>query len=195
MAGGIVLGGGTKTPRCTLLLLCLLLEQWHQTEIRFAGRHTKYFNNASCIFNCDETGIPFNSTCWKWLTKSELKNTNYLTGCTKTQVTALACICATGCHTTLWLQTNQSWAYERWNTRNTLWPSSNGWIDMELLSVVILKYVPKCRPLVLLLDGHASHYHRPEVIKMVAKEKVIIFALLPNTTHLARPPIEDACLL
>ena len=47
-------------------------------------------------------------------------------------------------------------------------------------------YIPKCRPLLLLLDGHASHFC-PEVIKMAVKEKVIIFALPPNTTHLAQP--------
>ena len=73
--------------------------------------------------------------------------------------------------------------------------SSNGWIDMELFSGWLcnhfLKFASKFRPLLLLLDGHASHYC-PDVIKMAAKEKVIIFALPPNTTHLTQP-LDRAC--
>ncbi len=73
--------------------------------------------------------------------------------------------------------------------------SSNRWIDMELFSGWFfdhfLKYAPRCRPLLLLLDGHSSHYC-PEAIKMAAAEKVIIFALPPNTTHLAQP-LDRSC--
>ena len=47
--------------------------------------------------------------------------------------------------------------------------SANGWFDMKLLSAWFfdhfLKYVPKYRPILLLLDGHASYYC-PEVIRM-----------------------------
>lgn len=70
-------------------------------------------------------------------------------------------------------------------------------VDMELFSGWFfdhfLKYVPSLRPLLLLLDGHASHYC-PQVMKMAAKEKIIVFALPPNTTHLSQPSIEDAFL-
>ena len=73
--------------------------------------------------------------------------------------------------------------------------SANGWIDMELFSAWFfnhfLKYVPKYRLILLLLDGHASHYC-PKVIRMAAKEKVIIFTLPPNTTHLTQP-LDRAC--
>ena len=66
---------------------------------------------------------------------------------------------------------------------------------MELFSAWFfnhfLKYVPKYRPILLLLDGHASHYC-PKVIRMAAKEKVIIFTLPPNTTHLTQP-LDRAC--
>ena len=45
---------------------------------------------------------------------------------------------------------------------------------------------PSSRPLLLLLDGHSTHYN-PGVIRTAAQEKVIIFCLPPNTTHLTQP--------
>ena len=63
--------------------------------------------------------------------------------------------------------------------------SGNGWMDMELFDVWFenhfLRYAPSVRPLLLLLDGHSSHYC-PGTIKLAAKERVIIFTLPPNTT-------------
>ena len=41
-------------------------------------------------------------------------------------------------------------------------------------------------PLVLLLDGHSSHYS-PATIRFAAEEQVILFVLPPNTTHLSQP--------
>ena len=49
-----------------------------------------------------------------------------------------------------------------------------------------LAYAPKPWPLHLLLDGHASHY-QPELVKLAAKEGVILFCLLPHCTHLVQP--------
>ena len=65
--------------------------------------------------------------------------------------------------------------------------SANGWIDQELLDGWFIdhffKYAPVIRPLLLLLDGHSSHYC-PDTIRLAAKEKVIIFALPPNMTNI-----------
>ena len=56
---------------------------------------------------------------------------------------------------------------------------AKGWIDMELFSnwfhSHFLRYVPTARPLLLLMDGHSSHYC-PDTIRMAAQEKIIIFA-------------------
>ena len=49
-----------------------------------------------------------------------------------------------------------------------------------------LRHIPAVRPVLLLLDGHSSHYNLT-TLKMAAKEKVIIFCLPPHTTHLAQP--------
>ena len=49
-----------------------------------------------------------------------------------------------------------------------------------------LLYAPSTRPLLLLLDGHSSHYC-PETIRAAAASQIIIFALPPHTTHLTQP--------
>jgi len=49
-----------------------------------------------------------------------------------------------------------------------------------------LRYAPLARPLLLLLDGHSSHYS-PDTIRLAAKEQVTVFALPPHTTHFSQP--------
>ena len=73
--------------------------------------------------------------------------------------------------------------------------SSNGWMDQELLDIWFrnhfLRYAPSVRPLLLLLDGHSSHYC-PDTIRVAAQEKVILFVSPPNTTHIAKP-LDKGC--
>ena len=68
-------------------------------------------------------------------------------------------------------------------------------MDQELFGVWFsnhfLRYAPAARPLLLLLDGHASHYC-PDTVRLAAKEKVILFTLPPNTTHLSQP-LDKGC--
>ena len=65
--------------------------------------------------------------------------------------------------------------------------SSSGWMNIKLFhlwfSPHFKKYIPSCRPILLLIDGHRSHYN-PDTIR---KEQVILFTLPPNTTHLCQP--------
>ena len=62
-----------------------------------------------------------------------------------------------------------------------------GWIDSEIFhdwfKFHFLLHAPAVRPLLLLLDGHSSHFH-PGSIELAARDRVIIFCLPPNTTHL-----------
>ena len=48
-----------------------------------------------------------------------------------------------------------------------------------------LELAPKRRPLLLLLDGHSSHFN-PDMIKIAAKESIDIFCL-PHSTHVSQP--------
>ena len=49
-----------------------------------------------------------------------------------------------------------------------------------------MRYAPASMPLLLLLDGHSSHYC-PDTLKLAAENDIIIFALPPNTPHLTQP--------
>ena len=54
-----------------------------------------------------------------------------------------------------------------------------------------LEYAPSGKPLLLLLDSHSSHYN-PTFIRCAAQKGVIVFALPPNTTHIAQP-LDGVC--
>jgi len=67
--------------------------------------------------------------------------------------------------------------------------SSKGWIDQDLFDQWFdhfLSYAPSTRPLLLLMDGHSSHYC-PSVIHRASENDVVLMALPPNTTHLTQP--------
>lgn len=68
--------------------------------------------------------------------------------------------------------------------------SASGWMDRELFQEWFhhhfLQHVPASRPLLLLLDGHSSHYSL-ECIREASLEGVIIFCLPPHTTHITQP--------
>ena len=68
--------------------------------------------------------------------------------------------------------------------------SKQGWIDSGLFYLwfreLFLKNIPPTRPVLLLLDGHSTHY-TPEALREAQKAGVIIMCLPPNTTHAAQP--------
>ena len=47
------------------------------------------------------------------------------------------------------------------------------------VTIIFLACIPKHRPVILLMDGHLSHYC-PETIHMAAKERVVLCTL---TSH------------
>ena len=151
------------------------------------------------IFNIDETGMPLDAHCRKGIYKVGERNPAMVTSGNKAQITVVGCVNAAG----LCLPPMVIW------DRKTLAPelcdgevpgtvyglSDRGWIDMELFDIWFsnhfLRYAPRARPLLLLLDGHSSHCC-PEMIHLAAAEQVIIFALPPNTTHLTQP-LDKGC--
>ena len=68
--------------------------------------------------------------------------------------------------------------------------STSGWTDSEIFSEWFRshfpEYAPSGRPLVLLLDGHSSHYN-PKFIRQACENGVIVFCLPPHTTHVCQP--------
>ena len=66
----------------------------------------------------------------------------------------------------------------------------SGWIDTELFrdwfDRHFLQYAPAGHPLLLLLDGHSTHY-QPEVVRLAASKGVSMFVFPLHTTHVAQP--------
>ena len=68
--------------------------------------------------------------------------------------------------------------------------SPKGWIDQELFKHWLVRHfvvhVLSARPLLLLLDGHSSHY-LPDSIKYAREQDIILFCLPPHTTQECQP--------
>lgn len=68
--------------------------------------------------------------------------------------------------------------------------TDNGWSNSEVFdygfTIIFLAYTPTARPLLLMMDGHSSHYN-PSTIKIASAQQVILFCLPPHTTHMAQP--------
>ena len=68
--------------------------------------------------------------------------------------------------------------------------SDNGWINTDLfegwLVEHFLQFAVPGRPLLLLLDGHSTHY-QPHVVRFARDHDIIMLCLPPHTTHESQP--------
>jgi hypothetical protein len=157
-------------------------------------RANNMFNDPQRIYNCDETGLPLNPKPLKVVDAVGAKNPSHITGDTKSQVTVLACTNAAGFTIppfVIFDRQSLNPQMIKGEVPGSIYGlSSNGWITQELFcdwfSKHFLAYAPSIRPLLLLMDGHSSHYC-PEVIRIAAAAQVILFTLPPHTTHLTQP--------
>ena len=152
------------------------------------------FNCPCQIFNMDETGVPLDPTAVKCVYERGVKNPTAPSSGDKSQITVVACVNAAGGHIPPMVILDRKKLppyFTIGEVPGTIYGlSSRGWIDQELFSVWFsnhfLRYAPLARPLVLLMDGHSSHFC-PDTICLAAKEQIVLFALPPNTTHLSQP--------
>lgn len=153
----------------------------------------------SQIFNCDETGLPLQPKAPKVIEEVGVRNPCHITSNTKSQVTVLGCVNAAGFALPPYVIFDRKTLNpeltkgEVPGTRYGLSPT--GWMDTDLFlnwfMDHFLSYAPRSRPLLLIMDGHSSHFS-PEMIRFAAKEKVILFTLPPHTTHLCQP-LDKGC--
>ena len=151
------------------------------------------FNKPSCIFNCDESGIPLNPKSLKVVDKVGSKNPSYLTSGSKTQITVLACTCAAGYALPpliIFDRMTLNEAFTKGEVPGTIYGlSHNGWITREIFNgwfKHFVRSIPSMRPVILVFDGHSAHYC-PATIRMAAEQQIILCALPPHTTHLTQP--------
>lgn len=151
------------------------------------------------IFNADESGFPLAPKSPKGIHAIGEHSAQAINSGNKSQITILACVSAGGhCLPPMVIWDRKSLSPELTNGEipGTIYGlSDKGWVDYELFNIWFhnhfLRYAPAIRPLLLLMDGHSSHYF-PDTIHMAAKEQVVLFVLPPNTTHLTQP-LDKGC--
>ena len=155
---------------------------------------TGLVDHPALIFNMDETGFPLDPKPLTTIHCRGEKNPFSVSSGSKSQVTVVACVSATGQSIpplVIWKRKTISVEMANGEIPGTQYGfSQNGWMQSNLfnswLKKHFIRYAPASRPLLLLLDGHSSHYHL-ETIDFAAENGVIIFVLPPNTTHLTQP--------
>ena len=152
------------------------------------------FNCPRYIWNMDESGLPLDHKPPKVITLKGQKKVHCKTSGNKMQITVLACASAAGCVVPPMVifegkRLNPEWT--KGEVPDTLYGMSDkGWTDMELfkewMTSIFLPHIPPARPVLLLIDGHSSHYE-PNTIRLAANEEVIILCIPPHTTHVSQP--------
>ena len=68
--------------------------------------------------------------------------------------------------------------------------SDKGWIDQELFNFFLTEHfmanAVSHRPILLLLDGHSTHFELRS-LQFAKENNIIIFCLPPHTTHVCQP--------
>ena len=147
------------------------------------------------LYNVDETGMPFDHGAPNVVAKKGQKKVRCRTSGNKSQVTVIGRVSAAG-HAIppfviLDLKTlNHEWT-EGEVSGTTYGLSDEGWVDLELFRGWLIDHFAKkavgARPLLLLLlDGHSSHY-TPDMIRYAKEQGIIIFCLPHHTTHGYQP--------
>ena len=148
----------------------------------------------SQIYNCDESGMPLEHKLPRTISAKGTKKVRQCSSGNKTQITVLGCASATGQA----LPPMVIFAGKKFNHTlsegeipGTLYGvSDSGWMDHELFALWFsshfLQHAVSSRPLLLLLDGHSSHYTL-ELIQTAADHDVVIFCLPPHTTADTQP--------
>ena len=140
-----------------------------------------------------QEGVPLNPKSLKVVDKVGSKNPSYLTGGCKSQITVMACTCAAGYAIPpliIFDRLSLNEAMTKGEVPGSIYGlSHNGWITREIFCQCFehfLLSIPSVRPVILMLDGHSSHYC-PKTICMAAEQQIILCALPPHTTHKTQP--------
>ena len=152
------------------------------------------FDKPAQIYNVDESGMPLDHRPPRVVVKKGQRKVCYRTSGNKSQVTVVGCVNAAGSALPPFVIFDAKSLNMEWTDGEvpgtTYGLSSRGWIDMELFkgwfTNNFLPHAVSARPLLLLLDGHSSHYN-PDAIHLANESGVILFTLLPHTTHEMQP--------
>lgn len=146
------------------------------------------------IYNVDETGLAYEHRPQKIVTLKGQQKVRCCTTSNKSQTTVVACVNAIG-------QAIPPYVIYDAKTLNPGWMqggvpgtaytrSPNGWIDTDLFHLWIkdhfLQYAVSRRPLLLILDGHSTHY-QPATVQYAKDNEIIMLCLPPHSSHATQP--------
>ena len=151
------------------------------------------------IYNCNESGMPLEFKLSKFIAGKGAKKVQQCTSGNKTQITILACANAAGQAVppmVIFSGKNFNSLLSKGEVPDTLYGmSQNGWMNQEHFAEWFLhhflEHAVSSRPLMLLLDGHSSHYTL-ELVNLAAAHDVVIFCLPPHATADSQP-LDTSC--
>ena len=151
------------------------------------------------IFNMDETGFPLDPAPPLVVAPVGSKQVSQVTTGNKSQITVISCCSAAGYAmppTVIFDRKSLRHEFTAGEVPGTTYAlSSSGWVNSEIFCSWFhdhfLTHASPQRPILLLLDGHSSHFE-PSVVRSAAEEGVLIFCLPPHTTHLTQP-LDKGC--
>ena len=152
------------------------------------------FDKPSQVYNCDESGMPFEHKMPRTIAEKGVKKVRQHSSGNKTQVSVLACVNATGQAIppmVIFAGKNFNHDLADGEVPGTLYGmSDSGWMDQELFanwfSSHFLRHAVSSRPLLLILDGHTSHYTL-DLVQSALEHGVVLFLLPPHTTADSQP--------
>ena len=155
----------------------------------------KLTNSPRQIYNCDETFIPLDCSREKVIALKKSKNTYLQAQGTSEHITMLCAASAAGLPLPPMIIYSKSFPggwYRFEGPDDALYAKSDsGWIDSELfltwMKKIFLKHVVTQRPVLLFTDGHKSHLNLDIIIDLCRTIDIILFCLLPHTTHALQP--------
>ncbi|GFS20955.1 tigger transposable element-derived protein 6-like protein [Elysia marginata] len=160
---------------------------------RLQGIEIKDFDPGR-IFNCDETGFPFNPSNTHVLAAKADKKVSELTGVSRQQITLLGCGSAAGdILNPLLIYPGKRWTFDPavQFPEATYAKTKNGWIDGKVFFTWMTEtFVPATaglqKPVILFVNGHASHISLD--IHNLCKEHDIFYYTLPaHASHILQP--------
>ena len=141
------------------------------------------------IYNMDESGIPLDHCSPFVLARKGQKKVRCSSTGNKSQITVVGCINATGQALPPFIVFDAKILKIQWTEGEvpgtTYGLNDSGWMDNILFKEWFLKHflchAGSGRPLLFLMDRHSSH--NLEAITMAKENGVILFTLVPHTTH------------
>ncbi|KAK3700047.1 hypothetical protein RRG08_052503 [Elysia crispata] len=148
------------------------------------------------LYNADETGFSLCPKSKKVIAEKGSKHVYNLSSNTKNSVTVVACCSATGHY----IPPLIVFPYSRRPNFNLLAGfeeasfniTPNGWITAHVFHTWLRDcFVPtvasKTKPVVLFVDGHASHTSALEIIDLCRENGIILYCLKSHASHLIQP--------